>query len=691
MYYIPTDERAFSDEALFASLDLSSINLVDVKNKYQKGLMSEAKQALVDYFHTRQSVTYLFDYRSDNDKKIPYEVFPFNFQASLGLNENIKNFCLKAADKLMNNTYIMPGSKRGEYYLGEKFEFPLHYNYLTDQATGHRGTFSIFSRGQFFEYLMFLYHENHDEKIVKKFEEYLDFFWRTYPLQVQNTKSDANRLQFDEDRDVMNLGWLIIVYMGLLYTELLYKADTEYSFGLIKHLVFAGLQFCRFSSDSYRPYNHHYFERGIVPFFLGTVLSEFTPFKGMQEIGSNICLKHIKEDFSKDGGYNEHSLGYWYGAALAEMTYRVVNLAKLNSYPLLDEDAFSRLDNTFDIFSYLVFTPDFLLSLGDNPGPMVEMIARLGLVMTNNSNCKKVLDNLKKDKTEEITNPLFYANNEVGFVISKNREINPSGYIMSAKRDCGGSGHNHMDMLSLNLCFNGKWFVSEPYSGVMYGKAKMFSPQRGYHYNMTSHNSVLCYGRTIQGDECYNYRYGVYKPDSIITSKELYKEGSFVESYHNGYTYCSHIRRVLHSFNGNLFVQDEIDRANRLPEDHIQRWNLTAMVSVEKVANNCLLLIQGDTKVLVFWKNARKIEVYKQTEILKSVFSEEQIGYTIDVSFGYDREEKDVDVTRHVFLNTLFIELKEGEQFDKALVEKKLNSLLSLLKDNKESALAQLQ
>ncbi len=652
---VPIDETLFTDVDVFEALHLDHPGLEDVKKSYENGDIESAKKALVSYYYNRTSVNYLFDYRYQPLKKLPDDVFPFFFQASLGIKSDIKQFCLSAGRKLMDNIYVMPGN-RGEFDLGENFSTPLHYNFLSDQSKGNRGAFSIFSRGQFFEYLMFLYHETGDEKVVRQFERVLDFFWNTYPLYVVNTSPDAGRLQFTEDRDVMNLGWLCIVYIGMLYSEMLYQTDTNHAFGLIKHLLFAGMQFCRFEEDKYRKYNHHYFERGIAPFFLGMMLPEFKPFDGFKERCGDICLKHIKEDFSSDGGYNEHSIGYWYGAALAEMTSRVVILSRINNYDLLDDEGFQCLDKTFDIFSYLVFSKDFTITIGDNSGVRIPEIARLGCIMTGNKNCKAIME----ERYTEAEIPNFYSNNDVGFVIARNRRENPTGYIMSAKRDSGTSGHNHMDMLSLNLCFNGEWFIDEPYAGVLYNKHKMFSPQRGYHYNMQSHNSVMCFSRPIQPDECYHYRWGVYKPDTIIDEVDENEDGSYVQAHHYGYTFCAHTRTVLFSNKKKIFIQDHVGRANRMEGYHRQIWNLEPGVEVEKVDDTTLILSKNGICVAVLWNNVKNIEVFKQTDVLSPIFPDEKIGYTIYVHFTFDENETNVDVTSHVYLNTLFVEL-DGE------------------------------
>ena len=177
---------------------------------------------------------------------------------------------------------------------------------------------------------------------------------------------------------------------------------------------------------------------------------------------------------------------------------------------------------------------------------------------------------------------------------------------------------------------------------------------------MQSHNSVMCYSRPIQPDECYHYRWGVYKPDTIIDEVDENEDGSYVQAHHYGYTFCAHTRTVLFSNKKKIFIQDHVGRANRMDGYHRQIWNLEPGVEVEKVDDTTLILSKNGICVAVLWDNVKNIEVFKQTEVLSPIFPDEKIGYTIYVHFTFDENETNVDVTSHVYLNTLFVEL-DGE------------------------------
>ena len=116
-----------------------------------------------------------------------------------------------------------------------------------------------------------------------------------------------------------------------------------------------------------------------------------------------------------------------------------------------------------------------------------------------------------------------------------------------------------------------------------------------------------------------------------ITELVNMKKGMYISAYHYGYTFCSHTRKVLFCDNGSMLVRDEVNRGDRLEENHIQRWNFEPGVVLTKLSSNAVLLTKDAVKYLWVWDNASNINIFKQSEILLDWFTEEEIGYTLDV------------------------------------------------------------
>lgn len=635
---IPIDERRITDEEVFSAFDLSYSGLEKVKQALLMQDMGLAKKELIRYFETRKNVCYYYDYRQLPLQPIETDQNPYLFQASMGLWGSLKEFALFAGKKMTQHIYVRPGRERTELDLGECYENLPHFNYFEDQGKKHRTTLDIFVRGIFAEYLSILYHETGDPKIIEYTDEFLHIFWETYPLLVAYTTPDISHFSRIEERDVMSVGWLVLNYVTLFYTRTAYELPTETAFEIIKHLWFLGIQFRRFDTDCYRKYNHHMWERGIVPFLLGTLFPEIPDFAAMKERGAKVVRMHICDDFNKEGGYNEHSISYWCGAALGEMICRGVYIARLNHETLLDEDTWARISKSFDILAMLTTPGECYPSLGDNGGSYIIPVLQSGAAALKNQYCEELLQYRTKAIEEIQDIPLDYCNDRTGFFCSKSSFQADANYLlMSAKIQCGSTGHNHMDLLSLFITIHGQEMIGEPHARDLYHSAWVGNEQRGYLYNMSSHNTVLVYGTPIQPDDIYASKWGVLRPDTPVSHFETEKEGCYAEAYHDAYTHCRHIRKIISCRSRGFLIRDEILGGNRIQKPHVQRWHLFSDVAYETVGKHGVILEKNGAKALLVWGGTPVISFGKKKELCSILQKEEQeIGTRIDVEF---REE----------------------------------------------------
>lgn len=643
MLSIPMDERTISDTQVFSAFDLELPELSKVRSALQSHNLSLAKQELIHYFETRVKPHYLFDYRKLPLTQIDTNNQPYSFQASLGLSGDLKEFCLYSGRKMMDHIYVRPGRDRVEIDLGANYENLIHFNFLEDQGKKHRANLDMFVRGQLFEYLSVLYHETGDPKVLGQFEEMLQVFFNHYPLVLEYDKPDASRFSLTEDRDVMSVGWLILEYISLFYTRMPYEINPELAFEIIKRIWFLGIQFRRFDTDTYRKYNHHMWERGLVPFMLGTLLPEIPDFAAMKDHGASVVCQHIKDDFNEHGGYSEHSIPYWSGAALGEMLCRGIYLAKMNNESLLDPDSQKRIDLSFNVLALISPPHEHYSSLGDNGGPLVNPLLMLGAQTSDNEYCKEILA-LRQNipSASSISPPLDYCNDRSGFVCARSHFYTDAHYmLMSAKINCGDSGHNHMDMLSMFISFRGQEFIGEPHSRQLYHAIRMGSDHRGYMYNMESHNTVLAYGQPVQPNETYADKWGVYRPDSPVSHFITQKEGMCVRAYHDAYTYCRHERTVFFHRTNGFLIHDDIKHGNRLPNAHIQRWNLMPDVQCQKLDHRSILLQKNGVKVLCLWTGEPTLHIWQRDSLCPEIVKDPAaLSTIIDASFHSDDVKK---------------------------------------------------
>lgn len=674
MLAIPIDERNITDEEVFAAFDLSAPSLEAVRFALTQCNTARAKKELLRYLETRTAPRFLFDYRHLPLTPIDTDKNPHDFQSSLGLNGSLKEFCLYAGKKLMNHIYVRPGRNRVEIDLGPDYENLPHFNFLKDQGKKHRTLSDIFVRGQIFEYLSILYHETADVKVLDQFEEVLQMFFDHYPLVLEYTKPDASRFCLTEDRDVMSTGWLVLQYISLFYTRIPYEINPELAFEIIKRIWFLGIQFRRFDTDAYRKHNHHMWERGLVPFLLAILLPEIPDFAAMKEHGASVIRQHILDDFNPHGGYSEHSIPYWSGAALCEMLYRGIYLADLNQETLLDQESKKRLNLTFQALALISPPQELYSSIGDNGGPMVNPILHIGEKILGNHTCGKILGiRQQRISPAAVSLPLDYCDDQCGFACSRSSFSPDSNFmLMSVKVNCGDSGHNHMDMLSLFLTFRGQEFIGEPHARLLYQTVTMGSAHRGYLYNMGSHNTVLAYGKPVQPDTMYANKWGVYRPDSPVAAFISAKEGSYVKAWHDAYTTCRHSRTVLfHRYQG-MLILDEMEHGNRLSNGHIQRWHLLPDVTCRQAGSRCVLLEKNNVRLLCLWTGSPKITIWKKEDLCPEIVKNpDELSTIIDAAFIADKESREdiATVSQSLLILDVTDEAIPFEEYD-SLLEK---------------------
>lgn len=653
MITIPLKERDVTDEDLFHALQLSYPGLSEVRLALESGNTELAKKNLVDYFRTRTNVSYYYDYRSLPLASIDTNSNPQIFQAALGLKGDLKEFCLYAGKKMMEHVYVRPG---GDVVLelGPNYENLPHFNVKEDLGKKHRTVLDIFSRGQFFEYLAILYHETGDANVLEKFEETLQMFWNHYPLDLEFTDPDISHFSHTEDRDVMSTGFLTQCYISLFYTRIPYEISTDMAFGILKRIWYLGMQFRRFDTDAYRKFNHHMWERGLVPFMLSTLLPEFPELAAMKDRGTQVVREHVMDDFNEAGGYSEHSIPYWSGAALGEMISNGIYLGSLNHTSLLNEESDCRIQASYNVLAGIAPSHERFPSLGDNGGPNVNRILANGAYRAGNTFCRQLVE-YRLGQTKELPQmPLDYCNDKSGFFASRSSFDADANYaLMSAKVDCGDTGHNHMDMLSLFISMGGQELIGEPHSRQLYHTVRAGSAHRGYMYNMTSHNTVLVYGNPVQDDRFYALKWGVMRPDSPVEQFITTKEGCFVSAYHNAYTFCRHTRKVLACREKGFLIHDSIRGGDRLPDAHIQRWNLFPDVSCRQLDERSVLLEKNGTRTLLLWNGTPSLHIWQKEDLCPEIVkNKDQLSTIIDAHFTpvIDEESGIAPVTQSLLI-----------------------------------------
>ena len=453
-----------------------------------------------------------------------------------------------------DHIYILPGNRKRQVNLGKNWEHMIHFNFNEDMGKFHRSDLDMTVRGQFFESLCILYHETGDTESPGFFRRISSVFLLPHlPIECRSHRTFCQPVPVHRrpgKRHERLAGWQWSTpafstrrnpHADFLFS-FLRNSENESGFwesssagltrivtGLIIIICGRGAWFHLSSARCSR---------------------EIPAFTAMKDRGAAIVRRHILEDFNPSGGYSEHSIAYRSQALLLEkMLYRGIYLARLNNVSLLDQETTNRMNATFHVLAMLCPPGPRYPSLGDNGGPMTDPILNIGCRSTmKHAECEAILkirtynQSISDSQSPSITYdpscnqdapihlPLDFCDQDAGFICSKSGYRKRDNYLlMSAKVNRGYSGHNHMDMLSLFLTMRGEEIIGEPYVSLMYHDVTMNSPQRGYMYNMASHNTVLAYGTPIVPDSMYANKWGVLRPSSPITAYFHNANGIYAE------------------------------------------------------------------------------------------------------------------------------------------------------------------
>lgn len=617
IYEIADDEKSFVKENIIAFLDEKFSHL-------------KTRDDILNYFKNRD-VKGLYDLRGDVSVKDIIDAMPYMWQIYNTYDGGAYNYIMEAGKKLLSNIYMVPLGI--EYDLKDDLSgFPV-YSY--DELVKVNQAFHlVFQRGHVLEILALYYHETKDAAVVIKFNEMLKKFFEVYNLIVEEKGASSAWFQYSHNRESMDVGWLIISYICILYTDICYceHVDKDLILEMIKRIYFLGIQFHRYDTDGFAYHNHHFFERGIVPYFVAKTMPEFPMLKNMEKRGKEVIREHIEKDFSINGKMSEHSIGYTYSATIGEMLSKPLIISYKHNDKLLPEYLKKNIEKIFDISAKIAPPHKYYTVIGDQGNIPVKAQLKMGRDLLSSEICKEVLE--KRENEEEISYAYSENMNDAGFVVLRNGYGDKSNFLlMSALSDVIGSSHDHVDMLSIVLSIKGESFIDEPYANMIYKKFKMGKNPRGFLYNQTSHNVVLVHGKPIVDDCYFDDEWYVAKPDVKVEKFLKDDKSASVMASHRGYIFCE-VRRSINMDDKEIIIEDSVFPGTRDGVSHVSRLFLSKGVTVEKISENKLILEKNNVKVqMTLEGDFKKVNLY-MPDNLDEIIDKNDLNYILDIEFN---------------------------------------------------------
>lgn len=615
------DERKISDDDFFQAMDLSLPGLGQVATAYAAGDLARARGETVAYFHARKQPRWFCDLRGLNRSQARQKLAgEMKILRALVARDSLAGV-LDSAQKMLGNRFHIPELEL-QHDFGPDFE-------LESRELLEMNTLSLsFKRLPCLLWLAAAYQTTRNPAYRDKCVEVLDRYLTAWPLVWQDTSPSAYYVQTSPVvQEAMSSAVRILNGLGLLYTDLPYDrhVPVELVFRMIRSIWFTARQYRRFDTDTFRLYNHHYWERGAAPFVLALMLPEFPELAPLLDRGRKVSEEHVMRDFSSDGGSNEHSCAYTDGAALCHNAAFPAYLAKINRKIYLSAKGRRRIRRAYSLMASLVLPDGRLPDIGDSRGPEAGHLLEAGSRIFGSSACAAVLRALagKGSGNTEKLPPRAVCYEDAGYVCGRDAWSRAANCFVMSTNTVGHMGHNHQDMLSLIMAVKGKTIIGEPASRLysLSNTERYRESLRGYLYNMTSHNLFLVDGEPIRDDKFFVDGWGGFPPPVKIREFDSGRQHLYVSAGHEGYTHAEVRREVLFLHRRGWMLLDHAGKSASHGKWHIQRWHFEEGTEVRQIDERAVLASKGKANLLCIWPALPNMKLHLSRNELVNVGS----------------------------------------------------------------------
>jgi hypothetical protein len=606
------DEGSASDADFFSQIRLDRTGLEAVREAAAAGSWPQASEELARYFLQRKAPRWYFDWRFRTEPVTAH----WDRRHTWGTPQLVP--LAERTNALLEDVFVDGNGGRHDVSDMERFiaSKPRH-----GEKSQHVTMF-IWATD-----LGVMYARTRDSRYARKLVELFRAYNRAFPRRVTNTNPENPWL--DESHPPgwheMFVGKAAMHMVATLYTGILH--DPSVTLGdvyiLIKKLWFYAAQFTRFTKvETYKHYNHHWYERGACPFMLGLMFPEFEGFEAMRERGREVINQHLELDFFDDGSYLEHSTCYNAGTMGADLLVPWT-CAFANDFPLIKPENLGHVRSWLSWCAGLTRPDGVLPAIGDEfDSTPLNRLGR-GAVLLGDPGLKGFSESLNAlaGGAEALG---YWADNVLGLeecllpaweALPSDRPsfasaVFPDGgwvalrdswepdamyFALSAIRPPMGANHGHWDLLHFLAYARGRSFIADPASWIYNGYYT--AERRGYLYSMESHNVL-----TIDEDPLISKRelYSIWTgdvPECTVAEWSLGEEADFVSAYHDGYVPQRHTREVLFVKGKYWLIVDHVSNPD-LDWEHTYRRLLHLDFGVELSDGGDRLVAQSNGEAL---------------------------------------------------------------------------------------------
>jgi Heparinase II/III-like protein/Heparinase II/III N-terminus len=334
-------------------------------------------------------------------------------------------------------------------------------------------------------------------------------WFQTFPTRATDAGLDGffafNTLDPAGLDNCMHTGRRALVMVDVLYSGLLDAANVDLAFEVVKYIWFVSDLFRRaFEARGERPDtgagNHTLFDRGTVPFSLGTLFPEFGCAAALRRRGRAVLRWHASDAaqgaIRPDGTSWEHSARYaWYAA---NMFRQALELARLNREPLFARTEERRVLDFLETFADLTAPDGEMVPWGDCQPPRSGCHLELARSLITGSRAENIARRLKSAtrvhaparrkarKTPQGEASRFFPDSGI-LVARTGWRPTDSLLFVTAEPRATYSGHSHHDFGSFQLWCDGVPIFYDAATWA-YRIDRIIPAERGYYYSAFSHN-----------------------------------------------------------------------------------------------------------------------------------------------------------------------------------------------------------
>ena len=532
------DQRTFTDDDFFASLDLSYKPLRSVKAALDRGDLPAARAAILQHFRTRTKPV-LTRFHTD-----PH-------WSDWGRT----TVCLRA-DALCDNKVYQDENALTDVAGGR----PEHSGIDWQQAL--KINHEIRRQGS----MATLAHAwsladtpEQKHRYADALQRWIRAYVAAVPFVVPPTFHRETFGEFGGPGHEQLASCYVLFHWGDIVNSALFRAPgalpDDFAFFFLKNFRFLAFQFTRLLGSSWRADNHHLMERGVAPYYLGVQFPEFQRAAQMAQYGRLITIRHFDHNVLPDNVGSEHCSAYNYRCLIR---YAMpASIARANGRSLLGKAREKRLQDWLEHTAYICVPDGRLVDTGDGEASTLYRIAEESGAMFGNGVIKGVLNSLGCDAP---VNPAFQARWDkvrpvlpkqtsriypfAGHVVMRDGWQRDSMFLhMAIKNQSLYNIHTHWNTYEFTLAAHGKRLIGNP-TARTYGLPGGVT--RGFYFSMDAHNTLIIDDDNLKSHRALAGAWGL-QPPRIASAHTGLNAGSFdyATFTHHGYLPLIHRRDVF--------------------------------------------------------------------------------------------------------------------------------------------------